>query len=147
MSKQRTETIQILFDYLYIENVPIKESEHGDIIDMNYPELEKMAIKAIIRERAPLRGHEVKLFRKLLHFSFEKFASEIGLTSGSIFKWEKNLEERLHPINEVAVRAYLAEKFDVPMPGKYSELIGKKEMGPIVIKLEKMKKQKLSRIR
>ena len=146
MTKQRTRTIEkYFFDYLSIENVPVKGSEHGDIIDMDHRELEDMAIKAIIRERAPLRGHEIKLFRKLLGYSLEKFASEIGLTSGSIFKWERDLEERLHPINEVAVRAYLAEKFNVDLPGKYSQLIGKKETSPIVIRVEKSKK--LLRIR
>ena len=126
MKKKRTCTINNFFglDYLSIENVPVYDSEFGDIVDMKHTDLENLAIKALIKGKAPLKGKEIKLFRKLLGYSLEKFASEIGLTSGSILKWEKAMDERLHPINEVAVRAYLAEKFDVNLPGKYSELLG-----------------------
>lgn len=138
MKKQRTTTIQHFFSlpYLSIENVPVSSSPHGDIVEADLSELENLAAQAIIKARVPLRGKEIKVFRKLLGYSFEKFASEIGLTSGSIFKWERDLEERLHPINEIAVRAYLAEKFDVDIPGKYSELLGnQKKAAPLVVKI------------
>jgi transcriptional regulator with XRE-family HTH domain len=77
----------------------------------------------LIKARVPLRGKEVKMLRKVLGFSLERFAAEIKLTSGSTFKWENKADERLHPINEFAVRALFAEKLGLEVSGKYSELI------------------------
>jgi len=50
----------------------------------------------------------------------EKFAAKLDLTSGAIFKWERAEKERLHSTNEIVVRAFAAEFFDVEIPGKYS---------------------------
>jgi DNA-binding transcriptional regulator YiaG len=102
----------------------VRASAHGDVIDIDVGILELMAAKAVLKAGVPLRGREVRVLRKILGFSLERFAAEIKLTSGSIFKWEHKPEDRLHPINEIAVRAYLAEKFGVKISGKYSVLLG-----------------------
>lgn len=128
MHKKTTTLDQFLgLNYVSVVNVPIKASSYGDVIDVDVEILEQMAAKAIIKARIPLRGKEVNVLRRVLGLSLERFAAQLGLTSGSIFKWEKKPNERLHPMNEVAVRAFFAEKFKVSLPGKYSELLGTKD--------------------
>jgi DNA-binding XRE family transcriptional regulator len=114
-------------EYIRFLNVPLKESEHGPVIDLPPHFLDMLAAKAVIKERIPLRGKEVKFLRKTLGLSLEKFANQLGLTSGAVFRWEQNTEERLLPINEIAVRTFVAEKLGVELTGKFSELLGTKE--------------------
>ena len=114
-------------DYILFKNVPMRQSEYGPIIDLAPGVLEKLAAQAIIEHRIPIRGKEVKFLRKTLGFSMEKFASKLELTSGAVFKWEKDPDERLHPTNEIVVRAFVAEALGVEIAGKYSVLLGKSE--------------------
>lgn len=60
------------------------------------------------------------------------FAEKLNLTSGSILKWEKAENERLHAINEVAVRALVAEEMGVTVSGKYSDLRGAEKVPKIL---------------
>ena len=64
--------------------------------------------------------------RKALGLSLEKFANKLGLTSGSVFHWEKAEDQRLTPVNEVAVRSLAAEELDLEISGKFSALLGDK---------------------
>jgi DNA-binding transcriptional regulator YiaG len=111
-------------DYLHFENVPMFDSEHGPIIDVAPGVLEKLAAHAIIQERIPIRGIELKFLRKTVGLSMERFASQLGLTSGAVFKWEHQPKERLHPTNEAVVRAFFAENLNIEISGKLSLLIG-----------------------
>lgn len=113
-------------DYIIFTDVPMKKSKYGDILDMDSSLLESMAAKAIIQQRIPLRGREVKFLRKTLGFSMEKFAAKLELTSGTIFHWEKAEQERLAAVNELAVRSFVAEQLEIEISGKFSELLGDK---------------------
>ena len=104
--------------------MPIRASEHGDIIDVKPVIIETQVAKAMIEHKVPLRGKEVKFIRKVLGLSLEKFASKIDFTSGSIFKWEKAETERLQKVNEIICRAYFAEALGVEISGRFSELVG-----------------------
>lgn len=114
-------------DYIIFKNVPMRESKWGDVIEMDAGLMEKLAADAVISKRIPLRGREVKFLRKALGLTFEKFATAIDISDSTVFKWEAKPDERLHQINEAAVRSFFAEQFGVEMPGKFSELIGTEE--------------------
>jgi DNA-binding transcriptional regulator YiaG len=73
---------------------------------------------------AHFRGAEVQFLRKALGLSLDKFGRMLGLSGPAILKWERAREKRLHPLNEVAVRALLAEKLEIPLEGKFSTLRG-----------------------
>lgn len=120
-------------DYIIFKNVPMRESKWGDVIDFNPGVMEKLAAQAIIEQRVPIRGREVKFLRKCLGLSLEKFATEIDLNPSTVFKWEHKADERLHSLNEVSVRSFFAEKLSIDMPGKYSELIGTEELPDKII--------------
>lgn len=113
-------------EYIHFKNVPMKESKHGPVIDLDPSILEKLAAMAILKEKIPLRGLEVHFLRKVIGLSMEKFAGRLGLSSGTIFHWEKNELDRLSTVNELAVRSFAAEELGVEISGKFSELIGDK---------------------
>ena len=112
--------------YIHFLNVPMYESKHGPVIDVNIGVMEKLAAKAVVKQRIPLRGLEVKFLRKTLGLSLEKFANKLGLTSGTVFHWEKEQSKRLIPVNEAAVRSFVAEELNLEISGKFSDLIGDK---------------------
>jgi DNA-binding transcriptional regulator YiaG len=112
------------FPYISLINVPLKKSKHGKVIDVDPSKLELLVSKAIIEKLIPIHGKELKFLRKGLGLSLEKFANQIGLASTSVFKWEKADTERLHPINEVAVRAFIAEKLGLKLSATFTALKG-----------------------
>ncbi len=116
----------VSLEYIHFVGVPMKDSKHGPVIDLAPEILEQLAAKAVIKNRIPLRGKETKFLRKVLGLSLEKFANKLGLTSGSVFHWEKAENERLTSINEAAVRTLVAEELGVEIPGKFSLLLGDK---------------------
>lgn len=125
--KRWTENINYLvpLDYIIFTNVPMRESKYGDVIDLTgevLSELEVLAAKAVILSHVPLRGREVKFLRKVLGLSLERFASHLGLTSGTVFRWEKDEKERIALVNEIAVKLFVAEQFGVEVSNKFSEL-------------------------
>jgi DNA-binding transcriptional regulator YiaG len=111
-------------DYVLFLNVPMRESKWGDVIDLNPEIMEKIAAEALIKRRIPLRGLEVKFLRKSLGLTFEKFASELGVSASTVCKWEQKSKERLNIFNETTLRAFFAEHLSVEIPGKLSELRG-----------------------
>lgn len=113
-------------EYIRFLNVPHFESKHGPVIDLSPGTLETLAAKAIVKERIPLRGKEVRFLRKTLGLSLEKFSAKLGLSSGTVFHWEKAEDQQLAPVNESAVRALLAEELEIEIPGKFSLLVGGK---------------------
>jgi DNA-binding transcriptional regulator YiaG len=116
----------VSLEYIHFVNVPMKDSKHGPVIDLAPDVLETLAAQAVIAHRIPIRGREVKFLRKAIGLSLEKFANKLGLTSGSVFHWEKTDNERLAPINEAAVRALVAEELGLEISGKFSDLLGEK---------------------
>jgi DNA-binding transcriptional regulator YiaG len=110
-------------EYILFKNVPMRESQGGPVVEINQVILEELAARAIIENRIPIRGQEVRFLRKALGLSMDEFSEQLGLTSGAIFKWEQKHDERLHPINEIAVRALVADRLGVEISGRFSEMI------------------------
>lgn|GEM_PF-1598221 len=111
-------------EYAKFIGVPMRRSRTGPAIDLKPLVIERLAAKAILSGRAPIRGKELKVLRAALGISLEKFARRLGLSSGAIFLWEKSPKNRLLPVNEVAVRVLCAEELGVDLPGRLSQLLG-----------------------
>ena len=47
--------------YLTISNIPVKETEFGDAIDMEPGELERLVSIALINNKVPIRGVEFRV--------------------------------------------------------------------------------------
>ena len=110
-------------DYVVFKGVPMRESKFGDVVDFNLELMEKMAAEAIIAAQVPIRGLEVRFLRKTLGLSLDSFAKCLSLTAAAVRKWELKEKERLHPINEAVVRALFAEKLDLEISAKFSQLV------------------------
>jgi hypothetical protein len=114
-------------NYILFKNVPMRESPWGPVIEINETILSKLAARAIIEHRLPIRGIEVKFLRKTLDLSMDEFSEQLGLTAGAIFKWEQKSNDRLHPINEIAVRALLADRLGLEISGRFSKMIAENQ--------------------
>ncbi len=111
-------------DYIYLEDVPIRRSKHGDVIEVDIAVVEQAIAREIIRHGIPLRGAEIQFLRKCLGMSLGKFGRILGLSAPAILKWERMQKKRLQPINEVAVKAMIAEQLDIDLEGKFTLLKG-----------------------
>jgi len=116
----------VALEYIRFLNVPLRSSKYGPVIDLPDYALDTMAATAVLVNGIPIRGKEVKYLRKVLGLSLEKFAGKLGLSSGTVFHWEKAETSQLAPVNEVAVRTFVAEELGVEIPGKFSLLVGNK---------------------
>ena len=127
-------------EYVKLLGVPMCKSRRGPEVDLKPLVLERAVARALVQSRNPLKGNEVRFLRKTIGLSLDKFARKLGLTSGAIFHWEKAANERLIPVNEVAVRVLCAEELAVEMPAILSRLIG---TGPEILTLEFSSQRKL----
>jgi DNA-binding transcriptional regulator YiaG len=115
-------------DYILFKDIPMRESKWGPVTEINSTILEELAARAIIENRFPIRGAEVKFFRKVLALSMDEFSDQLSLTSGAIFKWEQKSSDRLHPINEIAVRALVADRLGIEISGRFSKMIANSQI-------------------
>jgi DNA-binding transcriptional regulator YiaG len=113
-------------EYIHFKNVPMKASKEGPVIDLDPAILDRLAAIAVLLEKIPLRGKEVQFLRKVIGLSMERFANKLGLSSGTIFHWEKAELDRLATVNELAVRSLVAEELGIEISGKFSDLLGDK---------------------
>lgn len=111
-------------EYVFLKNAPIKQTRHGPALDANIGDIEKQIACEIIIQGIPLRGAEVMFLRKSIGLSLEKFADLLDLSAPAILKWERATSKRLSRINEVAVRALMAEELGVSVEGTFSGLVG-----------------------
>ena len=111
-------------DYVYLANVPLRRTSHGEVIDADPAPIERDIAAEIIRQGVPIRGAEVQFLRKSLGASLQKFGMLLGLSAPAILKWERARMKRLAPINEVAVRALMAELLGIRLEGTFTVLKG-----------------------
>jgi DNA-binding transcriptional regulator YiaG len=111
-------------DYIYLENAPVRRTRHGDVLDIDIAALEREIAWEIVSQGIPIRGSEVSFLRKVLGISMERFGRLLSLSGPAILKWERARTKRLAPVNEVAVRALMAERLGVEIKGKFTVLKG-----------------------
>jgi DNA-binding transcriptional regulator YiaG len=111
-------------DYVYLKNVPIRNTTHGQVLAVDMSVVEVEIAREIVKQGIPIRGAEVQFLRKSLALSMDRFGKLLGLSAPAILKWERARTRRLAPINEVAVRALMAEQLDVELKGRFTILKG-----------------------
>jgi DNA-binding transcriptional regulator YiaG len=113
-------------NYPEVHGVPmIIDDEFGESIHAQVlGEVEQQVASEIISRKLPIRGAEVAFLRKALGLSRLEFAKGLSLSDVAVLKWERAKEKRLVPINEIAVRAYFAQKLGVKLPGTFDALVG-----------------------
>jgi len=109
--------------YVHV-TVPVKSSSHGEVIAVPLARIEKAVAVELIRKGIPLGGAEITFLRKVLGLSLQKLGDELGVSAPAVLKWEREAG-RLHPINEVALRALVAEHLGISLEGHFSVLLGR----------------------
>lgn len=111
-------------EYLTLTDVPVKKTSHGEVFDVSLSELERISAIAILENRLPIRGAEVKLFRSVLGLSLSAFGEKLGYKDTTILNWEKNSAKRLSLVNEIAVKLLVAEFLGIHLPSSLDHLKG-----------------------
>ena len=113
-------------DYPEVHGVPMLiDEEHGEGIHAKVlGEVEHQVAAEIISRKLPIRGAEVLFLRKSLGLSRLEFAKGLSLSDVAVLKWERTASKRLVPINEVAVRAYFAQRLKIKLEGTFDALVG-----------------------
>ena len=112
--------------YPEVHGVPMLiDDEYGEGIQAQVlGEVEHQVAAEIISHKLPIRGAEVVFLRKSLGLSRLEFAKGLSLSDVAVLKWERAADKRLAPINEVAVRAYFAQRLKIKLEGTFDALIG-----------------------
>lgn len=114
----KTTTLKKFYlEYVTVKNVPMVKSESGRyaIAAETLSRIEKAVARAVLANSLPLRGKEVQFIRKAFGLSARALAELLGISHVAVRKWEKNVDKRLDPMNEVAVRAMLAAYMRIDM--------------------------------
>ena len=96
-------------------NVPAYRVDGAEkLIELPDLKIGHTVAKAIINKRVPIRGKEVRFFRKVtLEMTLQEFSQILGMSPTAIFKWEKNSKARLHRINEAAVLTLMIDRIEM----------------------------------
>lgn len=114
--------------------VPVRNTPHGEVVAIPLARIEEAVARALIEKGIPLRGAEVTFLRKALGLSLATLGAELGVSAPAVLKWERATDTRLHPMNEVALRALVAEHLRLPLEGHFSTLLGR-EKAPAMLRL------------
>lgn len=122
-------------EYITVLDVPTKMIGTHEVLAIDHGDLEKIVAKEILKLGVRFRGREVKFLRKALGLSLEKMAAKIHLTSGAIQRWEKKETEAISPTNEIVLRAFFNDQFEVPLPVHFDEFLGVEEYKEVQLKI------------
>ncbi|MBT4793199.1 MAG: helix-turn-helix transcriptional regulator [Halobacteriovoraceae bacterium] len=123
-------------EYVTVLDIPTKKIGSHEVLAIDHGDIEKAVAKEILKLGIRFRGKEVRFLRKVLGLSLEKFAAKIHLTSGAIQRWEKKENESISPVNEIVLRAFFCDQFQIPMPLHFSEFVGIEEYKNIELKID-----------
>lgn len=112
--------------WLTVTGVPhIKSEKNGYLLHSTVlKRCERLIAEFIVQHPVPIKGAEVRFLRKFLGLSLRDVGDAIGVSHVAILKWEKAIDEKLLPVNEIAVRLFFAERLNVKTDASFSKLLG-----------------------
>ena len=108
--------------YVTVTNIPLKQTEFGDVIDMEPRELEKLVAMALIEHKIPVRGAEFRIMKSAVGLSNESIAKQLGISRNTVLKWGKETARRLPSPYEMLVRVLVAESLGMELVATIAEL-------------------------
>ena len=108
--------------YLTITNVPIKDTEFGEVISLKPMCLEKLVAVALIKNKVPIRGAEFRVMKSALGLSNEAIADKLGISRNTVLKWGKEVDNRLPAPYEMLFRVLTAELLKIRLNATISDL-------------------------
>ncbi|MGK5087456.1 hypothetical protein WDW86_07850 [Bdellovibrionota bacterium FG-2] len=112
--------------YIEVKNVPVEKSERfGSVVSAEVSgKVEYLVAKAILKHRVPLRGAEVQFLRDVLGMSQRQLGMLLGYSGVAILKWERAKSKRLDRVNEITLRALMADRYSVKLDTAWASLLG-----------------------
>ena len=108
--------------YVTVTNIPLKQTEFGDVIDVEPRELERLVAMALIEHKIPVRGAEFRVMKSAVGLSNESIAKQLGISRNTVLKWGRETEKRLPPPYEMLVRVLVAESLGMELSATIEEL-------------------------
>lgn len=87
-------------------NVPMKKVFGEWAMDINFDQLQKVALLILAKKNSPLSGKEIRFIRHYLNMSVNKFAAELGVTHVAVLNWESQ-ERKMNADTEINMRLHL----------------------------------------
>ena len=108
--------------YVTVSNIPVKNSDLGEIIDVEPRVLETLVAIALIENKIPITGAEFRLLKSAINLSNEAIGDKLGVSRNTVLKWGKEIEKRLTPPYEMLVRLLVADILGIKISSSFEEL-------------------------
>ena len=108
--------------YLSIRGIPVKDTEYGEVIDMEQGKLEELVSCALIENKVPIRGAEFRILKSAIGLSNENIAEKLGINRNTVLKWGKEIEKRLPAPYEMLVRLLVANILGIEISATLEDL-------------------------
>lgn len=110
--KRETFTYNGLGFPIVLVNAPLRKAYGEWIIDINFAQLQRLAMLAIAKKPIALMGKELRSIRHYLNMSMHELAKELGVSHVAIVHWE-NDERKMNAGTEIQLRLYLLNHLKV----------------------------------
>ena len=120
--------------YVTIVNIPIRETDLGDVIDLEPGVLEKRVALSLIQHKVPIRGAEFRIMKSAIGLSNESIANQLGVSRNTVLNWGKEIETRLPLPYEMLVRVLVADSLGIRLLATIKALSAEKKVEKIQVK-------------
>ena len=93
-------------------NVPMKKVLGEWCMDINFAQLQRVALLMLAKKNAPLTGNEIRFIRHYLNMSVHKFAEWLGVTHAAVLNWESE-EKKMNADTEINMRLHVLNHLKV----------------------------------
>lgn len=93
-------------------NVPMKKVLGEWAMDINFAELQRVAMLALAKKKDPLTGREIRAIRHYLNLSTHQYARELGVSHVAILSWESE-DRKMNADTEIHLRLHLLNFLNV----------------------------------
>ena len=100
-------------------------------------QIERQVAEALLEYQVPIRGVEIQFLRQSFGLSLKEFGAHLDLSDVAILKWERKLLSRVAFVNEIAVRALIAQRLQLPYDA--SELFEEETATKVIVDFERPK--------
>jgi len=100
---------------IHLINVPMIKTRGEWTPDINYNQLQKSVLLALVTKSTSLTGNEICFIRKYFCRTLQSFGQEFGVTHVAVMDWEKegNKAVKMNPATEKCIRLFILDELKV----------------------------------
>lgn len=114
MNKKKIDTIIYngLGFPIRLVNVPMRKAYGEWLLDINFNQLQIVALLMLAKQGTTLSGREITFIRHYFNMSTIEFGKLLGATHVAVLKWERE-ERRMNANTEIFLRLYILNRLNV----------------------------------